>query len=244
MTPSIDARGPRDRTPYWSYEDLALLLSAILPCIALAALLLRGSRRVAPRFFAGDAATTLAFQSFMYVFLVGALYLLVAWRYRRPFWSSIGWTFPIPRAPRLVALGVALAIGLSSLGVLLRAPLLHSPIEDMITSRASLAIVMLFGVLLAPLFEEMLFRGFLLPLLARSLGPWIGILLTTLPFALLHGPQNTWAWQQVVLIGLAGAVFGYVRYRTGSTSASFLMHAAYNATGFLGFTIARWQTLG
>ena len=239
MTPSIEA----PRTPFWGYEDLALLVSSILPCVALAALLLRTSRAMAPRFFASDAATALAFQSFMYVFLVGALYLLISWRYRRPFWSSIGWTFPIPRALRLVALGAALAVGLSSLGVLLRAPLVRSPIEDMITSRASLAVVVVFGVLLAPLFEEMLFRGFLLPLLARSLGAWTGILLTTLPFALLHGPQNGWAWQQVALIGLAGAVFGYVRYRTGSTSASFLLHAAYNATGFLGFAIFRWQTL-
>jgi membrane protease YdiL (CAAX protease family) len=93
------------------------------------------------------------------------------------------------------------------------------------------------------MFEEILFRGVLLPLLARSLGAWPGILLTALPFALLHGPQNTWAWQQVVLIGVAGAIFGWVRYRTGATSASFLLHAAYNATGFLGFAIARWQTL-
>jgi CAAX protease family protein len=239
VNPAVEA----PRMPFWGYEDLALFASAILPSVALAALLLRGSRALAPRFFAGEAATTLAFQSFMYVFLLGALYLLISFRYRRPFWSSIGWTFPIPDAPRLLALGTALAIGLSTLGVLLHAPLVHSPIEDMITSRASLAVVMVFGVFLAPIFEEMLFRGFLLPLLARSLGPWIGILLTTLPFALLHGPQNAWAWQQVVLIGVAGAVFGYVRYRTGSTSASFLLHAAYNATGFLGFMIARWQTL-
>jgi membrane protease YdiL (CAAX protease family) len=239
VSPSLDV----PRTPFWGYEDLALFASAILPSIALASLLLRGSRAVAPHFFVGDAATTLAFQSFMYAFLLGALYLLISWRYRRPFWSSIGWALPIPHAPRLLALGAALAIGLSSLGVLLRAPLVHSPIEDMITSRASLAVVMLFGILLAPLFEEILFRGFLLPLLARTLGPWLGIFLTTLPFALLHGPQNAWAWQQVVLIGVAGAVFGYVRHRTGSTSASFLLHAAYNATGFLGFAITRWQTL-
>ncbi len=65
---------------------------------------------------------------------------------------------------------------------------------------------MLFGVVLAPIFEEMLFRGFLLPLLARSLGPWLGILLTAVPFALLHGAQNHWAWQPIVLIGMAGIV--------------------------------------
>jgi membrane protease YdiL (CAAX protease family) len=239
VNPSIEA----PRTPFWGYEDLALFASAVLPSLALALWLVRICRAWEPRLFASVAATALVFQLFMYAFLLGALYLLISFRYRRPFWSSIGWTFPIPRALRLLALGAALAIGLSGLGVLLHAPLVHSPIEDLIISRASLAIVTVFGVLLAPLFEEMLFRGFLLPLLARSLGPWIGILLTTLPFALLHGPQNEWAWQQVVLIGVAGTVFGYARYRTGSTSASFLLHAAYNATGFLGFTIARWQTL-
>ena len=129
------------------------------------------------------------------------------------------------------------------LGVLLRAPTDSSQIEGLIKSRASLAAVMLFGVVLAPIFEEMLFRGFLLPLLARSVGPWLGILLTAVPFALLHGAQNQWAWQPIVLIGVAGIVFGYVRYKTGSTTAAFLMHSAYNATGFLGYALTHWQLL-
>jgi hypothetical protein len=102
---------------------------------------------------------------------------------------------------------------------------------------------MLFGVLLAPIFEETLFRGFLLPLLARSVGPQLGIFFTADPFALLHGAQNRWAWQPVVLIGLAGVVFGYVRYKTGSTTAAFLMHSAYNAMGFVGYTLTHWGLL-
>ena len=160
-----------------------------------------------------------------------------------PFWSALGWTFPIPYAWLLLVAGPVLTIALSVLGVLLRAPSDSSQIEVLIKSRASLAAVMLFGVLLAPIFEEMLFRGFLFPLLARSVGPWLGILLTAVPFALLHGAQNHWAWQPVVLIGVAGVVFGYVRYKTGSTTAAFLMHSAYNATGFLGYTLTHWQTV-
>ena len=110
----------------------------------------------------------------MYVFLVGALYLVIVWRYGEPFWSSLGWTFPIPYAFLLLATGPALAVALSALGVLLRAPLDSSQIEVLIKSRASLAAIILFGVVLAPIFEEMLFRGFLLPLLVRSLGPVAG----------------------------------------------------------------------
>jgi uncharacterized protein len=234
---------PERRGPIWGYRDLALFLSAVLPSLALAALLLRTTRMVAPAFFSSDAVRTLVFQSFMYVFLVGALYLVVAWRYGEPFLPSLGWTFPIPRAFLVLAAGPALTIALSALGVLLRAPLDSSQIEVLIKSRASLAAIILFGVVLAPIFEEMLFRGFLLPLLVRSMGPWLGILLTSVPFALLHGAQNHWAWQPVLLIGIAGIAFGLVRYKTGSTTAAFLMHSAYNATGFLGYTLTHWQML-
>jgi hypothetical protein len=234
---------PERRGPIWGYRDLALFLSAVLPSLALAAILLRASRMVAPGWFFSDAVRTLVFQSFMYVFLVGALYLVVAWRYGEPFLTSLGWTFPIPNAFLVLAAGPALALILSALGVFLRAPQDGSQIEVLIKSRASLAAIILFGVVLAPIFEELMFRGFLLPLLVRSVGPWLGILLTAVPFALLHGTQNQWAWQPVLLIGIAGIAFGYVRYKTGSTTAAFLMHSAYNAMGFLGYTLTHWQTL-
>ncbi len=234
---------PERRAPIWGYQDLALFLSAVLPSLALAALLWRASRMLAPGWFASDAVRTLVFQSFMYVFLVGALYLVVALRYGQPFWASLGWTFPIPYAWLMLAAGPALTFVLSALGVILRAPLDSSQIEILIKSRASLGAIILFGVLLAPIFEEMIFRGFLLPLLVRSLGPWPGIVLTAVPFALLHGAQNHWAWQPVLLIGIAGLAFGYVRYKTGSTTSAFLMHSAYNAMGFLGYTLTHWQSL-
>jgi len=234
---------PVRRAPIWGYQDLVLFLSAVLPSLALSAALLRVSRVVAPALLASDAARTLVFQSFMYVFLVGALYLVIAWRYHEPFWSALGWTSPVARDWLSLVGGPGLTIALSALGVILRAPSDSSQIELLIKSRASLAAVMLFGVLLAPIFEEMLFRGFLLPLLMRSLGPWPGILLTAVPFALLHGAQNHWAWQPILLIGIAGIVFGYVRYKTRSTTAAFLMHSAYNATGFLGYALTHWGLL-
>src|ERR1019366_10184117 len=191
---------PERRAPIWGYRDLALFLSAVLPSLALAALFLRTTRMVAPAFFGSDAVRTLVFQSFMYVFLVGALYLVIAWRYGEPFLTSLGWTFPIPHAFFVLTGGPALTIALSALGVLLRAPLDSSQIEVLIKSRASLAAIILFGVVLAPIFEEMLFRGFLLPLLVRSLGPWLGIVLTAGAVALLPGAENTWGWEAVVLL--------------------------------------------
>jgi uncharacterized protein len=234
---------PQRGAPVWGYHDLALFLSAVLPCWALALVLIGITRKIAPTLLASNAALTLVFQSFMYVFLVGALYLVIVWRYGGPFWSALGWTFEIPCGWLLMVVGPALTFVLSALGVLLHAPTDGSQVEGLINSRASLAAVMLFGVVLAPIFEETLFRGFLLPLLARSVGPWLGILLTALLFGLLHGAQNHWAWQPIVLIGVAGIVFGYVRYKTKSTTSAFVMHSAYNATGFLGYALTHWKLL-
>jgi uncharacterized protein len=231
------------RNPVWGYHDLVLFVSAVLPSLALAALCLRLIRAVMPSGMLTDAGTTLAFQSFMYAFLLGALFLVVTTRYGEPFWRSLGWTFPIPYPFLLLMAGPFLAFGLSALGVLLKTPLESSQIEDLIRSRASLATLMLFGVVFAPIFEEVLFRGFLLPLLARSAGPWWGIILTTIPFAALHGAQNHWNWQPIVLVGAAGAVFGWVRYKTESTTAAFLLHASYNATQFVFYALTHWQTL-
>jgi uncharacterized protein len=181
---------PPPRDPLWGYEDLALFAGALLPSFTLAVLLLRITKSLAPRILSSGTANTLVFQVFAYIFMLGSLYLVVAWRYREPFWRSLGWSFPIPRAFALIAEGPLLAIVVLTLGVALGLPEEPSAIEDMITSRDAFAFMVLFGVILAPAFEEMIFRGFLYPLFARNLGPWGAIALTAIPFGLLHGAQN------------------------------------------------------
>ncbi len=236
-------RVPSIREPAWGYQDLALFAGAILPAVALATILMYVAGLAVPRAMASNAGRQLTLQSFLYLELLGALYLLVKGRHQKPFWKALAWTFPVPRAWLFLLMGPILAVALSAAGVVLRTPAENSLIEGLITNRASLALFIVFGVVFAPLFEEMLFRGFLLPLFARSLGPWAGIAATAALFGLLHGAQNRWAWQQILLIGLAGAAFGYARLRTGSTTAGFLMHAAYNATAFAGYTLSHWRVL-
>ena len=75
-------------------------------------------------------------------------------------------------------------------------------------------------MVLGPVFEELLFRG--IPVAAAAARRWAlaGHLADGVPFALLHGAQNQWAWQPLLVIGLAGMAFGYARYKTGSTTAA------------------------
>jgi CAAX protease family protein len=220
--------------PFWGYEDVALFLGSVLPSFAIAALIVRASR------LSSDSATTLLYQLLTYIFLTGVLYLLIARRYHRPFWRSLRWTGGYRGAWICVVAGPIVAIGSVALGVILRAPPVSSQIEDLISDRRSLEIMAVLITILGPVFEELIFRGFLYPLLARSLGAWPGILLTAVPFALMHGSQYHWTWQHLVVIGMVGTACGYARYKTGSTFASAMVHASYNTTLFVGYLVQRF----
>ncbi len=234
MTPSDSLstiEEPR-RIPFWGYEDLALLLGAVIPSLAVASLLMRIFK------FTNAGVRTVAFESLFYALLLGAMYLLIAWRYGEGFWRSLGWTFAFRWAWAPIMAGPFLAISLSTLGVALHAPP-EPVIQDLMTDRPSMVAFMIFGALIGPVFEELTFRGFVLPLLAKSMGEWPGILLTAAPFALLHGPQYHWSWQIILIVGLAGVLFGYTRCKTGSTAAAALVHVGYNGTLFAAFLVQK-----
>jgi membrane protease YdiL (CAAX protease family) len=220
MIPADDSR----ENPYWGYEDLALFLGAVLPSLGIAALAVRLAH------LPSEGVRAVAFQFLFEALLLVALYLLIARRYDRPFWTSLGWTPNYRGASLILLAGPVLSIALGFMGVALHSPE-TSPIRDLMTDRLSQVAVITFGALAAPIFEELVFRGFLLPLFARSLGTWPGILLSAALFAVLH-IEYRGAWQAIVIIGLAGVVFGIVRIKTGSTAAAAVVHIGYNATLF------------
>jgi hypothetical protein len=90
-----------------------------------------------------------------------------------------------------------------------------------------------FGTLIAPLVEELFFRGFLYPVLARRVGMVAGIVLTALPFALIHESQLARAWAPLLLLFFVGVILTTARARTGSVATSVLIHMGYNATLFI-----------
>jgi membrane protease YdiL (CAAX protease family) len=80
-------------------------------------------------------------------------------------------------------------------------------------------------VVLAPLTEEIYFRGLLQPACSRTrMGSSGAIVLLALLFASLHLLDS---WGTVVLL-INGIGTGVARYLTGSTSVAVLMHAAHN----------------
>ena len=98
----------------------------------------------------------------------------------------------------------------------------------MLADPASRIAIAVMGVTVAPVVEEILFRGFLQPVLVASAGVFPGILITSVIFGALHLSQNGNLWQSGVVITLVGFVLGTVRHVTGSTRASTVVHIAYN----------------
>ncbi|HVE40798.1 MAG TPA: CPBP family glutamic-type intramembrane protease [Planctomycetota bacterium] len=80
-------------------------------------------------------------------------------------------------------------------------------------------------VLLAPIGEELLFRGFLLPRLMVQKGPVWAIGASAVVFALLHPQYGIY----MPLMLVYGVVLGWVRVRTGGLTASILLHLTINA---------------
>jgi membrane protease YdiL (CAAX protease family) len=85
-------------------------------------------------------------------------------------------------------------------------------------------------IALAPIQEELIFRGFLYRGLSQSLGAWPAILLISAVWAVVHSQYN---WFYVTEIFLLGVAFGWLRHRTGSTILTIFLHAAMNAMALI-----------
>lgn len=83
----------------------------------------------------------------------------------------------------------------------------------------------IFGLaVLAPLLEEVLFRGAIQGALMRFFGrPWPAIVVAALIFGIFH-----WNPVQVVYATLLGVIFGWIYYRTGSLLSVIVGHILNN----------------
>jgi membrane protease YdiL (CAAX protease family) len=166
-------------------------------------------------------------QSLAYLLILAYMYFLVTRERRRPdFLDAIHWNFPSNVALYLAA-GLGLSIALQVLAHFLPIPK-ELPIDSFFRTPAEAWALGLLSITLAPLMEELFFRGFLYPVLARSLGLPLAIFLTAIAFALLHGAQLGFSWGPVLVIFLVGLVLTMVRARKDSVAAGVLIHMAYN----------------
>lgn len=121
---------------------------------------------------------------------------------------------------------IAAAVGLSFL-----TPELTSPLQDAIRSRADLVAVAVFALTVAPLVEEVFFRGYLFAALEDAVGGPIAVVLVGLLFGVFHGFQYAGVPTALAAVTLMGLATTWVRYVTGSLVPCVVLHVAYNVAG-------------
>ncbi|HEY3930277.1 MAG TPA: type II CAAX endopeptidase family protein [Candidatus Koribacter sp.] len=114
------------------------------------------------------------------------------------------------------------------------------PIDAMFQTPLLAYVTSIFGVLVAPLFEEIYFRGLMFPSLREGLGEIAAIAITGAAFALLHAAQLGFSWVALLPLLIVGLILTWVRAQLKSVAASWVMHVTYNAT----IVVAFWVTTG
>jgi membrane protease YdiL (CAAX protease family) len=98
-------------------------------------------------------------------------------------------------------------------------------LREGLTSYAAIG-TFIIAVILAPLWEELTFRGFLLSALAKSrLGFWAGAMFSNALWTSLHA---TYSWAGVASVFVAGVILSWLVWRTGSIKPAIVTHAIGN----------------
>jgi len=226
--------------PFWGFAEVLLVAALFIPAVwsgAFAVRALSPYLGIDPQL--GLPLLVAEFLGYGIVF--AALAILFA-RHGKPLFESLGWV-PQPFKPlHLVVTGIVLALAVVVLSNILGFPNVETPFEKLLNDTVSRVAIAIFGVSLGPIIEELLFRGFLQPVLVDTFGVLSGIVATSVLFGAMHLMQNAFLWQSGVLITLVGFVLGVVRHISGSTRASAIVHVSYNALPFLVLLASGGQT--
>jgi uncharacterized protein len=246
----LDPSVPEDLRVPWGWLDLLLLVivaiagTFVLSLFVVVGFMLSGvSFHQLQNSISEKSLVLIINQALLSVVLLVYLSAQMRLRFGVPFWRTVGWRrLQTGQMQRPVAyLGFVLSGFLLAILVSLGSSAFHTktqlPIEQFFQDRLSALLLMSLGVLVAPVLEETVFRGYIYPVAARSFGVTGGILFTGTIFGLLHASQLWGGWGQIALLVVVGIVFTYARAATHTVLASYLMHVSYNSFLFLALAI-------
>lgn len=202
-----------------------------------------------------DVHYELGSEAVLYLVTLGECLLIFPMVWSRGFFAGVHWNGATALRLWRRLLGAAFGCFVLALfsSMLMPGPK-HAPIEKLFQSSGAAWIMFGFGITFAPFFEEMIFRGFLLPALATAVD-WFAektlhqprlplhadghpqwsmtamitaAIATSLPFALMHFAQTGHAIGPFFLLIGISLILCAVRLMTRSLASSVLVHAAYN----------------
>jgi hypothetical protein len=88
----------------------------------------------------------------------------------------------------------------------------------------SLPVTILWGVIVAPLAEEIVYRGFVFRVLQQRWGTAAGMLASSALFAVVH----FYSMVGTIEVFASGMILAWLYHRTGKLASCILLHAGYN----------------
>lgn len=225
---------PLAENPTWGFVDVVLI--AIFSVIATGLLTMIAFTIVhfVPKWkhfnisqLAAEPLAVIPPQALGYLLTLCFMVLVVKRGTSAPFLPAIKWKWPTSLWPYLIGgLGLSLAIQIGSAFLPIPKSL---PIDEFFKTSHAAWILSVFGIFIAPFFEEVFFRGFFYPVLYRRIGFFAAMVVTSVLFAFTHEGQLAHAWAPLLVLFIVGMVLTFVRAQTQSVACSFLVHAGYNA---------------
>lgn len=128
-----------------------------------------------------------------------------------------------------VGLGVLLALLLQLLGF--EVPVVQQELRDAARDPQTAPIFVISAMVVAPIFEELFFRGMVFPAIAKRLGLWAGIVLSALVFGLVHLNQaGDLVGGGLLLLRLVplGILFAWLYQWRGTIVVPMIVHSIFN----------------
>jgi uncharacterized protein len=159
--------------------------------------------------------------------------------------GRLSWRILGPVRPGVAAVGIGIAVGavatlltylVNALTVLLAepdAPVQQQVLLDALRGGWSLAVAAILAIVVAPVTEEVLFRGLLFQSLRRRVGLWPAAAVSSLLFASIH--VEILFSQPLALAGLFvfAMALAWSFHRFGSLVVPIIAHAVFNATSLI-----------
>jgi uncharacterized protein len=142
-------------------------------------------------------------------------------------------TLPRTRDLQVGLVGMVVVIAVSDALLYLSGHALVTPFQMQSYTTAAaegwLPALLIAAIVVAPAAEEIMFRGFLFRGWARSeRSAWPAILVISVLWAALHVQYD---WTGILQIFVIGLFLGWMRWRSGSTLLTLLLHALFNLEG-------------
>jgi uncharacterized protein len=255
-TPNESPAEPPTRIPHLGHAILFLTITGAF--LLLSQIIALGLSHHAGQTTSVPPRLLLFAEGFTYLATLTLSWFLFPLLWQRPFAAGLQLNAPAAarNAFKLIPIGIVLSFTVQAVSSIVSMPK-TIPMDDFFRNSADVWLITIFGTFLAPLFEEIVFRGFLFPAFAIAYD-WLSLprtdiareqwnssnkltlvsyifsaMLSSICFAALHGKQVAFTWPVLVMLFIVSLILTTVRFRLRSVLASTLVHASYNFAVFL-----------